>query len=215
MKKVNLNKNKEEVSKSLIRTIDCPVVEEFIEKKSKFIASAFPIETSSEALQKIDKVRKQYSDANHNCFAYVLGLEKNIYKFSDDGEPAGTAGKPILQTILNFNITNVLVVVSRYFGGIKLGASGLVRAYSKAAKLVLEKAKVIEVPICEPISLELDYTDYVKAKSIIYLYIDRISENFDNNVRIEGIIPVDLKEDFLKRINDALSKDITKDLEEV
>jgi len=215
MKKVNLNKNKEEVSNSLIRTIDCPVVEEFIEKKSKFIASAFPIETSSEALLKIDKVRKQYSDANHNCFAYVLGLEKNIYKFSDDGEPAGTAGKPILQTILNFNITNVLVVVSRYFGGIKLGASGLVRAYSKAAKLVLEKAKIIEVPICEPISLELDYADYVKAKSIIYLYIDRISENFDNNVRIEGIIPVDLKEDFLRKINDALSKDITKNMEEV
>ena len=96
---------------------------EIVEKKSRFIATVLPIDTEEEALQYIEKIKKKYWDARHNCFAFVIGSNNEIQRFSDDGEPQGTAGKPILETLLNENLHNTLIVVTRYFGGTLLGTS--------------------------------------------------------------------------------------------
>ena len=107
---------------------------ELEEKKSRFIANTLPISTQEEAIEFIEKIKKQYWDARHNCYAYVLGDRHEIQRFSDDGEPGGTAGKPMLDVLLGEDIHNIVVVVTRYFGGTLLGTGGLVRAYSGATK---------------------------------------------------------------------------------
>ena len=111
---------------------------EIVEKKSRFIATVRPVETEEEALAFIEEMKKKYWDARHNCFAYVLGERQEIMRCSDDGEPSGTAGRPMLEVLLAEEIRNVAVVVTRYFGGTLLGTGGLVRAYSQAVKAGLE-----------------------------------------------------------------------------
>ena len=107
---------------------------EVVEKKSRFIATVFAVSTEEAALGHIEEMRKKYWDARHNCYAYVIGTKGEVQRFSDDGEPSQTAGKPMLDVLLGEEVRNVLVVVTRYFGGTLLGTGGLVRAYSKAAK---------------------------------------------------------------------------------
>ena len=105
---------------------------EIVEKKSRFIANVFPVTTEEEALEILEKIRKQYWDARHNCWAYVIGADHVSARCSDDGEPSQTAGKPMLDVIMGQELHNVLVIVTRYFGGTLRGTGGLVRAYSKA-----------------------------------------------------------------------------------
>ena len=114
---------------------------EITEKKSRFLADAYPVYGEEEAAEKIQEVSKKYYDARHHCFAYVLGDRKEIVRQSDNKEPAGTAGRPILSVIQGENLTNILIVVTRYFGGILLGTGGLVRAYTGSAGAVLSRAK--------------------------------------------------------------------------
>lgn len=172
-----------------IKTISTPITEELIVKKSKFIANAIPLKAFPEIDNYLNQIRTKFSDASHNCYAYIFGNKKELYRFYDDGEPSGTAGKPIYQTILNFDITNVLVVVTRYFGGIKLGTSGLIRAYSEATKLVLSKAEIIEIPETKVINLEVDYSFYPKIKVYIYDNLLEVKEIFKSNkVEVSGII---------------------------
>ena len=127
------------------------------EKGSKFIASAFTVMNEDEAKAAIAEIRKKYFDARHHCFAYMIGPDKKIFRASDDGEPSGTAGKPILNQILSKDVTNVCVVVTRYFGGIKLGTSGLINAYKTASCEALDNAQVVEKTINEIYSLEFEY----------------------------------------------------------
>lgn len=127
------------------------------EKGSKFIASAFTITSEEEAKQRIAEIKKKYYDARHNCFAYMIGPDKAIFRASDDGEPSGTAGKPILNQILSKDVTNVCVVVTRYFGGIKLGTSGLINAYKTASRDALDNAQIIQKTVNEVYSLEFAY----------------------------------------------------------
>lgn len=172
-----------------IKTISTPITEELIVKKSKFIANAIPLKSFSEIDNYLNQIRTKFSDASHHCYAYLFGNKKELYRFYDDGEPSGTAGKPIYQTILNFDITNVLVVVTRYFGGIKLGAPGLIRAYSEATKLVLSKAEIIEIPKTKIINLEVDYSFYPKIKVYIYDNLLEVKEIFKSNkVEVSGIV---------------------------
>ena len=126
--------------------------------RSRFISQAFPVRTKSEITQIINDVRKKYYDASHHPYAYRIGVDKNDFKFSDDGEPSGSAGKPILEVIDKYNITDVLLIVSRYFGGTKLGVGGLRRAIAEAADLCLNNAVIIEKLITEKMNLEFDYT---------------------------------------------------------
>ena len=127
------------------------------EKGSKFIAEAFTVMSEDEAKAAITEIKKKYFDARHHCFAYMIGPDKKIFRSSDDGEPSGTAGKPILNQILSKDVTNVCVVVTRYFGGIKLGTSGLINAYKTAARDALDNAQIVEKTINEFYSLEFEY----------------------------------------------------------
>ena len=125
--------------------------------KSKFISRAFPIKSQSEIQKLIKEVKKKYYDASHHPYAFRTGVDKNNFKVSDDGEPSGSSGKPILEVIDKFNLTDILVIVSRYFGGTKLGVGGLRRAMSEAAELCLSNAKIIEKLITEKMKIEFDY----------------------------------------------------------
>ena len=127
------------------------------EKGSKFIAQAFTVMSEDEAKNAIADIRKKYYDARHHCFAYMIGADKKTFRSSDDGEPSGTAGKPILNQILSKDVTNVCVVVTRYFGGTKLGTSGLINAYKTASREALDNAQVVEKTINEIYSLEFAY----------------------------------------------------------
>ncbi|MEG1704438.1 MAG: YigZ family protein [Niameybacter sp.] len=130
---------------------------EIVEKKSRFIASVFPIESQEEADLILAKLRKKYWDATHNCFAYQIGERDEIQRFSDDGEPQGTAGKPILDVLKGHQIKNTLIVVTRYFGGTLLGTGGLVRAYGKGAKEGILAAGLIEKMRVCLFTLEMSY----------------------------------------------------------
>ena len=127
------------------------------EKGSKFIAEAFTVMSKDEAKAAIADIKKKYFDARHHCFAYMIGPEKKVFRSSDDGEPSGTAGKPILNQILSKDVTNVCVVVTRYFGGIKLGTSGLINAYKTASREALDNAQVVEKTVNNIYSLEFGY----------------------------------------------------------
>jgi uncharacterized YigZ family protein len=127
------------------------------EKGSRFIASAWPVSDQEEIRLIIDKIRKDYHDARHHCFAYMLGHERDIWRTNDDGEPSGTAGRPILGQINSFGLTNVLIVVSRYFGGTLLGVSGLINAYRTAARSAIENAEIIKCTLNDYYEINFPY----------------------------------------------------------
>ena len=127
------------------------------EKGSKFIAETFVVMSEDEAKAAVASVKKKYFDARHHCYAYMIGPDKKNFRSSDDGEPSGTAGKPILNQILSKEVTNVCVVVTRYFGGIKLGTSGLINAYKMATREALDNSTIVEKTVNEIYSLEFEY----------------------------------------------------------
>lgn len=127
------------------------------EKGSKFIAEAFPVHSEAEVKEHVADIKKKYFDAKHHCYAFMIGPDKACYRSSDDGEPSGTAGKPILNQILSKDVTNVCVVVTRYFGGQLLGVPGLINAYKSAAREALDNCSIVEKTIDEVYSLEFDY----------------------------------------------------------
>ncbi len=130
---------------------------EIVEKKSRFIANVFSVESQEEAEQKIAEISKKYWDARHNCYAFVIGPNSENTRCSDNGEPSGTAGKPILEVITGAGITNVLIIVTRYFGGVLLGTGGLVRAYTAAAKEGLANSEVGEKVFSQKLTLKGGY----------------------------------------------------------
>ena len=139
--------------------------DEFIEQRSKFIGYVKPVQNEQQALDFINEKRQKHWDATHNVYAYVL-RDGNIQRYSDDGEPHGTAGVPTLDVIVKSGVTDVVVVVTRYFGGILLGAGGLVRAYTKGAKIALEAGNIITMESCHIAVLQCDYNQYGKISEI-------------------------------------------------
>ncbi len=140
---------------------------EIVEKKSRFIATAAPVRSEEEALQVIEQIRKKYWDARHNCFAYVIGERGELERFSDDGEPGGTAGKPILEVIKGEELRNTLIIVTRYFGGTLLGTGGLVRAYSAAAKAGIASSVIITRIPGIKLHITTEYTGLGKIQYIL------------------------------------------------
>ena len=140
------------------KTIAGPSEGIYREKGSKFIALAFPVETEAEIKEKLAEIQKQYFDARHHCYSYILGPNKDAYRLNDNGEPSGTAGRPIHGQLLSKDLTNTLVIVVRYFGGIKLGVSGLINAYKTAAKDALDNATIIEKTVDETYKVSFDYS---------------------------------------------------------
>lgn len=139
---------------------------ELTEKKSRFIANTRPVESEEEALAFVEEMRKQYWDARHNCWAYVIGDRGEKKRCSDDGEPSQTAGKPMLDVLTGSGVTNICVVVTRYFGGVLLGTGGLVKAYSGAAKAGLEGSVIVEKKLAEKIQVVTDYNGLGKIQYI-------------------------------------------------
>jgi len=156
------------VDSDLYQTLQKPSNEEvYKEKGSKFIGYAFPLEDADQVETYISVLKKTHSKARHWCYAWQIGVEKPIFRYNDDGEPNNSAGKPIYGQIQSFELTNVLVVVVRYFGGTKLGVGGLVTAYKTAAKLCLEQADIVTKTLMENIVLEFDYVHMNKVMRII------------------------------------------------
>lgn len=139
------------------KTIESVSAGIYKEKGSKFLAFAIPVQTEAEVKSHIERIKKEYFDARHHCYAYILGHDKAAYRLNDDGEPSGTAGRPIHGQLLSKDLTNTLVVVVRYFGGVKLGVSGLLNAYKTAARDALENAVVVEKTVNEVFNLQFDY----------------------------------------------------------
>jgi uncharacterized YigZ family protein len=132
--------------------------DEYVVNKSRFIGTSVPVYSEDEALEFIDKIKKEFKDARHNVYAYTIGENSNIQRYSDDGEPSGTAGIPVLNVIKQEDLKNVLVVVTRYFGGILLGAGGLVRAYTKSSKIALESGIIVDKHLYYDVWFKIDYT---------------------------------------------------------
>ena len=142
-------------------------VDEYIVEKSTFIGYAKPIKTEEEAIEFINEIKKKHKDATHNVWAYTIGENMNIQRYSDDGEPQGTAGIPTLEVIKKEDLRDVVVVVTRYFGGIKLGAGGLVRAYTKGAKVGIEAGIVIEKVKYSEVKIKIEYTQLGRIQNEI------------------------------------------------
>ena len=138
-------------------TINAPSEGQYTEKRSKFLAFAFPVSSVEEIKTILAEYQKKYYDARHVCYAYMLGAEREVYRANDNGEPSGTAGKPILGQINSNNLTNILILVVRYFGGIKLGTSGLIVAYRAAAAEAIAAAEIIEKTVDAEIAFSFDY----------------------------------------------------------
>lgn len=203
-------------------TIKDTIQAEIIEKKSKFIANLFYVESAEQAEDIIKETKKRYHDARHNCVAYrIIEDEKIVEKASDDGEPSGTAGMPMLQILKSNNLANVLVIVTRYFGGILLGTGGLVRAYSNSLIKAIEKSQKQEKCLGCEIKLNIEYPEfenfkYYCKKNKINIINTNYSENIVCNIELEESKKQKLLEDYrekkinISKINDLSIKYINK-----
>ena len=182
------------------KTVEKEASDFFIEKKSKFIGYAKPIKTQEEAVEFISEIKSKHWDATHNVFAYVL-RENNIQRYSDDGEPSGTAGVPVLDVMLKESLVDVCVVATRYFGGTLLGAGGLVRAYSHTSKIALEAAGIITMAQCSIMSAEVDYSFYDRLNILLSDFSAVILDtSFSDKVCVEFSV----KENSVDLLNEKL-----------
>ena len=184
------------------KTVNAPASAEFTEKRSRFIGYIRPVKTKEEAVDFINEIRARHWDASHNVYAYVL-RDGQTRRYSDDGEPQGTAGIPVLDVLLKEELTDCAVVATRYFGGILLGGGGLVRAYSHTAKIAVDAAGVAVMRLCSVMSTQCDYNFYGKINSFIP-ECGGIVDNaeFAQNVSIDFRIPSDKESEFLKKLTD-------------
>lgn len=179
-------------------------VGDIIEKKSRFIATVRLVENEEEALAFIEEMRKKYWNATHNCFAYVIGEHREIVRCSDDGEPSGTAGKPMLDVLLGEELYNTAVVVTRYFGGTLLGTGGLVRAYSKAVQEGLAQSRIIEKQYGTILEIGTDYQGLGKIQYIIgENKIPLLDSQYTDVVTLQVLLPVGDKERFAAELTEG------------
>ena len=175
--------------------------DEFIEKRSRFIGHIFPVETEEEALEKIQQLKKKYYDATHNSWAYVI--RGGAMRFSDDGEPGGTAGNPMMQVLQREGLNNVVCIVTRYFGGVLLGAGGLVRAYTKGAKIAIDAAGKSMKRVWTVLYLPCPYTYYERVKLEIAAFDGILRDTqFGAEVEMEILLAAAKTQPFLDRITD-------------
>lgn len=176
------------------------------EKKSRFIGDVYNIENEEDALYYINETKKKYWDARHHCYAYIIGNNNEIKRFSDDGEPSGTAGKPILDVLDKSGIANCLIIVTRYFGGTLLGTGGLIRAYSEAAKSGIEASGIMEVKKGIQAQIDADYNSFGKIQ---YMCMERniiiTDTEYGENVHINMIIEESEYAHFQKAVADAFA----------
>lgn len=177
---------------------------EIVEKKSRFIAHSAHVESEEEALAFIEQIKKQYWDARHNCHAFSVGVTNETARCSDDGEPAQTAGKPMLDVLMGQQLKNTVVVVTRYFGGTLLGTGGLVRAYSAAVQEGLKESLIIEKFLCRRVRMSMDYTmlgkmQYLAAK-LNLMILDTL---YTEGVEMQLLVPDTQYAAFIKEVTEA------------
>lgn len=166
-------------------TIAAPSSGQYTEKRSKFLAFAFPVSTVEEVKELVDAHAKKYYDARHVCYAYMMGHERLVFRANDNGEPSGTAGKPILGQINSNELTDILIIVVRYFGGVKLGTSGLIQAYKAAAAEAIAAATIIEKTVDEEVTVSFEYSLMNQVMRVVKEEEPTIvSQNFDNDCQM-------------------------------
>ncbi|GIL23372.1 MAG: hypothetical protein BroJett042_18850 [Bacteroidota bacterium] len=183
------------------QTIEAPTEALFKEQGSRFLAFAFPVGSESDIKAHLTTLRKKYFDATHHCYAWMLGPEKSKYRANDDGEPNHSAGDPILGQIKAHNLTNVLLVVVRYFGGTKLGVGGLVQAYKAASAAALANAKIISCEVTSSFTIQYDYAATPLVMNLVKEFDLKIQKQYftDKGV-MEITISIRKKEDLIKRL---------------
>lgn len=185
---------------------------ELVEKRSRFIGYCKPVTTEDEAVEFINKIKKKHWDARHNVYAYSL-REGQIKRYSDDGEPSGTAGMPVLEVLTKSGVTDAVIVVTRYFGGVLLGTGGLVRAYSASAKLGMESAGVVTMELCSECELCCSYNQYGKLNTLIMEnggYLD--DSLFSDSVTLKFHIPTELIPALDKAFADATAGEVKTEI---
>ena len=196
-----------------------PTNAEIVEKKSRFIANIFYAANIEEAETKLTEIKKKYYDAKHNCFAYVIGKNSEQVKSSDDGEPQGTAGHPMLDILKGNELTNCIAIVTRYFGGTLLGTGGLVRAYSESLKAAIANAKLAEIKNAYEVAFDVSYDDYGKIEKLIQNCntndglnnIYSLDKTFEDVVKLKYLIDVSIFEKFKKEITNLTKGKVALD----
>lgn len=184
------------------KTVELESSDFFIEKKSRFIGYVNPVKTQDEAVEFINKIKSKHWDATHNVYAYVL-RENNIQRYSDDGEPSGTAGVPVLDVLLKEGLVDACVVATRYFGGTLLGAGGLVRAYSHTSKIAVEAGHIITMAQCSVLEVIVDYSFYDRMNIILNDFnANIINTDFADNVKITFSIKENMQEPLQLKLTD-------------
>lgn len=182
-------------------TVDGATEGLYKEKGSKFISFVFPVTSEKEARRHLEEIRKQYYDARHHCFAWIIGTDKSRYRASDDGEPNHSAGDPILGQLRSKNLTNVMAVVVRYFGGTKLGVGGLIVAYRSATQDALEKSIIVEKEITEKMTLKYDYSHTSEAMRLVKDFdLSILSQDFQSECVLQVEIKLRWKDLFIKKV---------------
>lgn len=191
-------------------TIQKQAEAEIVEKRSRFIATVKPVATEEEALEFLAELRQKYWNATHNVYAYILE-ENNIMRYSDDGEPGGTAGLPVLDMLKKEGLTNLIVVVTRYFGGVLLGTGGLVHAYSKSAKAGVMAAGLLDQIHCRRVTLTCEYTLFGKLQNLLSKYPDVIVEEavYTDRVELPLYLPVGEADAFCDSITDKMNAQVS------
>ena len=189
------------MSQFSFQTIKSAVEGFYKEKGSKFMAFAFPVETEDEVKEKVAGLKKKYFDARHHCFAYILGVDKSKFRAFDDGEPNHSAGDPILGQIKSKNLTNVLIVVVRYFGGTKLGVGGLIQAYKTAAEDALHHAEIIEEEVMESIALRYPYESTPEVMRLVKEFeVEILEQDFGEDCHLKATLKLKVQIEFMSRL---------------
>ena len=185
------------------KTISQEAQGSFRDKGSKFLAFAFPATSEQEVRQHLEALRKQYYDATHHCYSYILGFDKSAFRYNDDGEPSGTAGRPIYGQLLSNDLTNILIVVVRYYGGTNLGVSGLIHAYKTAASDALRNTRIVTKIVKEVYQIEYPYEVMNDVMKIIK---DELLEVINNEFGTNCVIRLAIRHSQSERISGKFSK---------
>ncbi len=199
--------------KEAFNTIFSGGIGEFVMKKSRFIATVFPVNSEEDAISIIDNMKKKYWDAAHNCSAYIIGIDNPLMRCSDDGEPSKTAGRPILDVLLAHELTNLVVVVTRYFGGTLLGTGGLVKAYQSATLEGLNQSTIITKELGMKIQVVTDYNLLGKIQYYVAQeHITLLSSEYTDSVTLTLLVPPSKIDVFTKKIAELTNGSASLDL---
>ena len=193
-------------------TVKGPSSVELIINRSRFIGQCFPISTEAEALEQLSAIRKRYWDATHNCYAYSVGEKGEIARFSDDGEPGGTAGMPMMDALRGAGVTNVLCVVTRYFGGILLGTGGLVRAYSRSCAEAIRAAGVLRMAPCDIVSFSVPYAQWAMFQQEACKHGASLTPEYGEKVSCMAAIEAERTRSFLDAVFDQSAGSLTGEI---